>query len=127
MFAPIGFDLSFPYAEKSGSYGFFLSLLDFGNFISIRGDENVGKDDEDGDAEAKNDTEITIDQIISIGLYFHSSIWNTTGVVWGFGASHSPKMRKVSYTNNDKEPDYMASTRFSIFIAMDIPLFPLFR
>ncbi len=124
-FVPIGIDISWgsrkllrnsPYETRGTSNGIFMSILDIGAIISYR-----FQMDNNADLSSSNLPTIKLEQLLSPGLFYTHGFRNSP-VVWGLGAQLTPRLRDI-VDAKDITVDRANAFRFSVFVAIDLPLF----
>ena len=116
LFAPFGLD----WTPTPGRIGFFLSVLDFGNYLSSR---SSGEHSDGNDGTVEKNTDDSLSNALSPGLYVRVGLGDSP-LVAGFGVSYGSELRKG--TMETGEQTRFDTKRYSIFIAVDVTLFPLF-
>lgn len=124
-FVPIGIDISWgsrkllrnsPYETRGTSNGIFMSILDIGAIISYR-----FQMDDNADLSSSSLPTIKLEQLLSPGLFYTHGFRNSP-VVWGLGAQLTPRLRDI-VDAKDITVDRANAFRFSVFVAIDLPLF----
>ena len=116
LFAPVGIDISVPCRLLSSTAGIFISVVDVGNLMSFNWSDNQA-------IQVKEDSNTSFRQIYSPGAYLRFGLGKTPFVA-GLGIAKTPGLRDAVLA--DGSTVKLNSTRVSAFIAVDIPLFPLF-
>ena len=122
VFAPVGFDLSFPIPAQSWTWGFFFSALDLGGFVGTYFEEKSPSTTNSDTV--KTPSSATLDQVFAPGVFFRIGLGRTP-LVFGLGYQYAPKMLVVSSTDPTLNNRPVATDRRIIFLAFDIPILPL--
>jgi hypothetical protein len=117
-FAPVGIDFAGPYLDQ-WSWGVFVSAIDVGQLLSTPIDASTSS----GGKTAVADGDLHVVQVLSPGLYVHTSIGNSP-IILGGGACFAPLLRYYSDANGNKSPFSMASVH--AFLGVDLDLIPLY-
>lgn len=138
FFLPVGLDFAWG-LRKTGSVSLFASAFDLGavgNFRFADKNENQESPEPQGAMETMGDDtvkevavapKVGLRQVISPGLYLTLGIPKTP-LAFGAGASFAPELRSVSLdVDNDPVAKRESSLRIGAFIAVDIPMFVVYR
>jgi hypothetical protein len=118
-FLPIGIDLSWSKGTESKmsfSHSAFISIIDLGVVAGYRFDN-------DSTLSVDKVPEIKFKHIISPGLFYVCGIKNSP-ISFGGGVQFSPLLRSIS-DENSIVLNNASSLRYSLFVAVDIPLMNL--
>ncbi len=127
-FTPIGIDFSWgsrrllrnaAYTTRGTSNSVFLSILDLGAVASYR----FQMDDTNDRLTSSSLPTIKLEQLMSPGLFYTHGFRNSP-IVWGFGAQMTPRLRDI-IDAKDITVDRANAFRFSMFLAVDLPLFTI--
>jgi hypothetical protein len=126
VFAPIGVHATVPIRD-SVHVGLLLAALDLGAITTLRGKQGpsgdlAGATDTSAPVEAERAPQVGIQQVFSPGLYATAAPINGYPLVVGFGASMSPKLRRIEQGNVSED---VSVVRYGFFLAVDIPVLPL--
>ena len=114
IFAPIGFDFSWPLKSSNSTMGFFISIFDLGHLVESR-----YSTDEEG---AEVESQVSFDKVRSPGVFVRFGVKRTPWV-FGFGASEIPKIKRTLLGSNAEKIEH--AYRASLFLSMDVVIFPL--
>lgn len=117
IFMPVGIDYSYSKNARQDTYGIFVSLLDLGAIATLRSGDNSDT------VSVESEANFGFEQIVSPGIYFRYGIPNSPLVI-GAGWSRTPRLRSITIKSTAESID-MDSTRLLLFMAVDVPLFPI--
>lgn len=126
-FAPVGFDYAWA-TENNRSHSIYLALIDLGAVANMyfTNEDKINVEDEDGneteeDIEVQTLPELSFSNIFAPGIFFTYGL-KESPLTFGTGIQMAPNLREVSIKNG---ADLSAQDviRFSLFLAIDIPLF----
>lgn len=117
LFAPVGVHATAPSCGgHCEHFGIFLSVLDLGTYVSARLNEPSESDMET----VASDSTVSIEQVISPGLYVTVGLSDAVPLVLGVGGAYAPNARRIEAADGSERD--AGALRFQAFVAMDIPI-----
>jgi len=120
-FAPVGIDFTVP--SCLGATGAFVSVLDVGQLLTSPINPGSGGGATSKTAQPGGSIEIV--QVLSPGMYLHTSIGNSP-ITFGVGAALAPLLRTYQLDGSSNKSEY-SMLRYNAFLAVDLNLLPIAR
>jgi hypothetical protein len=114
VFAPVGFDFSWP--VDASTLGFFVSVLDLGDLVGARVASG------DGSGVKSTSQNASIEQVFAPGFYLRAGLLRSP-LVLSAGINWAPDLRQLTLT--DGEVVNANAVRAGLQLSVDLTMFPL--